>query len=185
MLKKEIVIDSTSHCVEVYMEMDFKLYCDVGFNLENANNYMAALFNEVATLYAIEGIQVVLSSSLVWLGTDPYVNFDSASEVLAKFAEFRQDNYDGRLAHFISSRALGGGIAYRDVLCYDYYTYTSNSTGEVKHAGPYAVSMSMTGNTAPLPAYSQDVFLFAHEMGHNFGSSHTHECVCGPNNDQA
>ncbi len=184
-LDKNIVVDSTSHCVEVYIEMDFKLFCDVGFDLENANNYVTSLFNEVATIYANEGIQVVLSSSFVWVGTDPYVNFSSASEVLAKFAEFTQNDYDGRLAHFISSRTLGGGIAYRDVLCYDYYTYTSNSTGTVKHAGPYAVSMSMTGTTTPLPTYSQDVFLFSHEMGHNFGSAHTHECVWGPDNDQA
>src|SRR4029079_15718221 len=75
-----------------------------------------------------------------------------------------------RLAHFMSTRPLGGGIAYLDVLC-------SNTL-------QCAVSTSLTTTIVQFPTYSWNVEVCTHEMGHNMGSSHTHACVWNGNNTQ-
>lgn len=175
---KQVTSNPIVDCVEVYIETDHQTFCDLGFDVNNVNNYITALFNEVATLYANEGITVVLSDLYVWVNSDPYMNLPTPSDILSAFAGNLQDNYNGRLAHFVSTRPIGAGIAYRDMLCYDYHTYT-DSNGDLKSAGPYAVSTSLTTTINPIPTFSRDVFIFAHEMGHNFGSYHTQTCVWG------
>jgi hypothetical protein len=66
------------------------------------------------------------------------------------------------LGHFISG-AAGGGLAYLDVLCND-------------NVG-FGVSFGLSGGTQfPVSQSSNtwDFVVVAHELGHNFGSSHTH-----------
>ncbi len=90
------------------------------------------------------------------------------------FAHSRQNNYNGRLAHYVSTRPLGGGVAQVDALC-DVYSPSGS--------GPYGVSASLKIPTVPFPTYSWNVYVIAHELGHNFGSRHTHSCVWDINND--
>jgi hypothetical protein len=95
----------------------------------------------------------------------------STSAILSAFSDHIDTlNYDGRLAHFLSTRSLGGGIAYIDVIC-----STTN---------PTAVSTSLTTTIVPFPTYSWNVEVVTHEMGHNMGSWHTHRCVWNGNNTQ-
>ncbi|MFK8164163.1 MAG: T9SS type A sorting domain-containing protein, partial [Lewinella sp.] len=84
-------------------------------------------------------------------------------------------SFNGDLAHLISRGApAGGGIAYVDALCTNFnyaYSYVNSSYANV-------------------PTYSWTVNVITHEMGHNLGSYHTHDCVwngtntaidgCGP-----
>ena len=102
---------------------------------------------------------------------DPYINLNSTSAMLNAFVdEIATNGYNGRLAHLLSTRGLGGGIAYIDVLC---------STNH-----PCAVSTSLSTNIVEFPDYSWNVEVVTHEMGHNFGSQHTHKCVWNGNNTQ-
>jgi len=75
----------------------------------------------------------------------------------------------------LSTRSLGGGIAWIDVLC---STYNASN-----HAGPYAVAASLSNSVIKYPNYSWNLNVVAHETGHNFGSPHTHKCVWGANHD--
>jgi len=61
-----------------------------------------------------------------------------------------------------------GGVAYVDQLC-----------GNL----PFAYS-DIVNSSQLYPTYSWDVQVVSHEMGHNFGSAHTHDCVWGPNGNQ-
>ena len=49
---------------------------------------------------------------------------------------------------------------------------------------PFAFSRTLNTNIAPIPTYSWDVNVFSHEMGHNFGSRHTHNCIWNGNSTQ-
>jgi hypothetical protein len=69
------------------------------------------------------------------------------------------------LVHFVSGKSVSGGIAYVNVLCNGYFAYgVSQVYGSFDLTNPNAI---------------WDVEVFAHELGHNFGSPHTH-CYSPP-----
>ncbi|MGB4846544.1 MAG: GEVED domain-containing protein [Saprospiraceae bacterium] len=161
----------TGSCVEVYVECDFKSYQDNGSSIATTEAWVAALWNEVKTLYANESIPVSVSDVFIYTSTDPFAGLNSTSAVLNAFVGHIDTlTYNGRLAHFLSTRGLGGGIAYIDVLC-------SNTL-------QCAVSTSLSTSIIPFPTYTWNVEVVTHEMGHNMGSNHTHACVWNGNGTQ-
>lgn len=173
--------------LKVHLEVDNQTYLDNNSNVSDTENYVTGLFNEVAVLYANESITVSISEVFVWTTTDPYVNLNTTGEILELFGQTIQNNFEGNLAHFITTRSIGGGIAWLNVLCSSYFSFMADfdndGVDELHHAGPYAVSGIYT-TYQTVPTYSWSVEVFAHEMGHNLGSNHTHACVWGANNDQ-
>jgi hypothetical protein len=108
----------SGNCVEIYVECDYKSYLDNGSSVSSTELWVAKLFHEVITLYANESIPVNLSDVLVYTSPDPYVGMTNTSSILNAFASHIAGlSYDGRLAHLLSTRPLGGGIAFIDVLC--------------------------------------------------------------------
>ncbi len=192
-MKLKPAVDSNSpqekmaDCVEIYIEADFSIYQDHNSNTTTVNTYLAALMVQVAAVYSAENINIALSSTFVWTSTDPYVNMN-AGTVLEEWAQDRQNAYTGRLAHFVSKRNMGG-IAWLGVLCSQYFTFNADFDGdgvaEPHYAGPYGVSSGLSKNVVTVPNYSWSVNVLAHELGHNFGSEHTHACVWGANNNEA
>lgn len=150
--------------VRIYFEADNRLYVNNGSNTTNTTNYITGLFNQVATLYANEGINVAISEIFIWTTTDPYNSLTSTSSVLSSFRTNKNNSgFNGELAHFLSGRSLGGGIAYLDVLC-----------GARTFA--YGVSANLAAFST-VPTYSWSVMVVTHELGHNFGSPHTQSCT--------
>lgn len=154
--------------VKVYFECDYRMYLDNGSNTQNVSNFVTGMFNNVATIYANEGLAVQISEIATWTGQDPYRNMTQSEQVLTTFGQNTQDNFMGNLAHLLSTRNAGmGGIAWINILCEPY-----NSNG---HSGRYAFS-NIESNYSNFPTYSWTVGVVAHEMGHNYGSYHTHAC---------
>lgn len=147
--------------VQIYFECDYKLYTDKGSNITTVNNYVTGLFNQIATLYANENVGVVISQIYVWTSSDPYVGYTNTSAVLNTFRQTRGTTFNGNLAHLLTTRSLGGGIAYVDVICVKQYAY-----------GVSAITSSFQN----VPTYSWSVEVVTHELGHNLGSWHTHSC---------
>lgn len=147
--------------VNVYFECDYKLYTDKGSSTTNVTNYVTSLFNQVSALYANENIGIAISQIYVWTSTDPYASYGSTSAVLNAFRSTRGTNHNGNLAHFLSTRPLGGGIAYLDVICFKNYAH-----------GVSAIGTSFQ----TVPTYSWSVEVVTHELGHNLGAWHTHSC---------
>ncbi len=170
-------------CIPIYVECDFKTFQDIGSEVL-VGNYVASLVNESAMLFTAESINIELSQVKVWTTTDPYAGINNTGDILEVFAEEIKDNYNGRLAHLISTRNLGGGIAWVDVLCSTYYTFPADFGDGLKehHAGPYAFSAGLGTTITSFPTYSWEVGVFTHEIGHNLGSPHTQACAWNGNN---
>lgn len=145
-------------CVRVFLECENELVVNKG-SVQGAVNYLTGVFNNVATLYANESIQVRLSQILVWTVPDAYPSTSGAA--IDKFDSDRQ-YYNGDVA-FLAALSTGslGGIAWVDALCDHPYSYAY---------GQLATSFQN------VPVYSWTVEVMTHEIGHVLGSPHTHSC---------
>jgi hypothetical protein len=159
-------------CVKVYFECDYKMYTDKGSNVNNVLNYVTGLFNQVIAVYNLESVTTLISNIMVWTTTDPFASYTTTADYLPAFRSYRT-SFVGDLAHALTTRSIGGGRAYLNVLC--------SSTSR------YAVS-GIYNSYSNFPTYSWTIMVVSHEMGHNLGSNHTHWCGwaggpidnCGP-----
>jgi len=152
-------------CIRIYFEVDYDIYVDKGKNVENVSSFVTAIFNQVSMLYAAEDINIVLSEVVVWTQQSPYTA-TTASGMLNQFTGYRQ-GFNGDLAQLLSYK-IGGGIAYIDGLC------KSNPDYSMSYAGIY-------NSFQNVPTYSWTIEVVTHELGHLFGSQHTHACVWNGN----
>ncbi len=167
--------------VEVYVECDYELYLDKN-GVAGVEAYVAQLFNEIAVLYKNESISIAVSDIKVWTTPDPYRNINNTGTILDSFGGDIQNNYKGRLAAFLGGNRTNScsvsGIAWVDVLCDGFFSG--------QNSGPYSATIGLGYcSLGSYPNFSIDVSIVAHELGHNFGSPHTHNCSWGPNNNRA
>jgi hypothetical protein len=157
---------STGTCkvVKMYFECDFKMYQDNGSNTANTSSKISSMFSMVQQLFSNEQIAVELDQVFVWTSTDPYATTTTSGAILNSFTTNRQ-SITQKLGHFVSTRPAGmGGIAWLDVVC--------NPSFYI-----YRFGFSNIYNTfSAVPTYSWSVYCMTHEIGHNFGSNHTHWC---------
>jgi hypothetical protein len=162
--------------VRVQFEADHQMFLDRGSNATNTSNYVTGLFNMVATIYHNENIVTQISKIVVWTVPDPYGISSSVGSgaVLNAFRDRKNiTGITGDLAHLLSTKPVGhGGIAWIDVLCFPTIGYRTAYS-----------NISNSYNNFPL--YSWTIDVVTHEMGHNLGSPHTHDCVWGAGGNQA
>lgn len=155
--------------VKVYFEADHQMYLDAGSDVDVLVNFITGMFNQVMTIYENESIPFVISGIGYWSGQDPYANSDDSYNILTRFGGYNRDDFEGNIAHLLSTRNAGlGGIAWIRVLCYEFNPADSS--------GRFAFS-NIDPNYENYPTYSWTVNVVAHEMGHSLGSRHTHACV--------
>jgi hypothetical protein len=160
-LDKSIQTSGTCKEVKVYFECDFKMYQDNGSSVSNTTTRVTNIFNLVKQLYKNDQLDVDLSQVFVWTSTDPYATVTSSSTYLFNFASNRA-SITQNLGHLITTRPTSlGGLAYVNVLC--------------SPTAKFAFS-NIFNSFSALPTYSWTISCIAHEMGHNFGSKHTHWC---------
>ncbi len=147
--------------VQIYFEADNAVFVAQGSNITTATTFVNALFAQVAVLYANEGITIQMSQLKIWDTADPYISATDTYDMLDLFTPQVGTTFNGDLAHLISARSLDGGVAYVDKLC-------TKGTG---------LSADITSTVVNVPVYSWNVMVVAHELGHNFGSRHTHSCT--------
>lgn len=154
-----------NNCVKLYVEVDKDIHDGKG-GVTQAANYVAGVFSQVSTLYANESINLVVNEIFVWDTNDPYSG-PSTLDYLVQFRNQRNGNFNGAdMGHLVGYQG-GGGIAYLDVIC--------NGNFSVAYS-----DINSTYNT--VPTYSWTVSVVTHEIGHNLGSPHTHDCSWNGNN---
>lgn len=151
-------------CVGIYLEVDHDIYQNKG-GVSGTTIYITGLFNQVATLYANENVNVSLSEMMIWDTPSPYYG-SSSYTLLTQFIDQRP-TFNGDLGQLLSYQA-SGGIAYLYGLC-------SN------HSPRHSFS-SINATYANVPTYSFSVMVVTHELGHQMGSKHTHACAWNGNN---
>jgi len=149
--------------VRIYMEADFDTYTRSANNMTTTTNFVTGLFNLVKQVYQNEQITLQLSQIFVWTSVDPYATLTNTGQILSSFSNNRPAaSVNGDLAHFLDCRSNSlGGIAYIGALC----------NSGTKHG-----FSSIYYSYSSLPTFSWSVFIVSHELGHNFGSRHTHWC---------
>ncbi|MBL7741426.1 MAG: fibronectin type III domain-containing protein [Chitinophagaceae bacterium] len=162
-------LNAVGEPVDVYFECDYKFYQDKGSNTVNVINYVLGFFNSTSLLYANENIKIQVSQILVWTTQDPEAaaGLNSTSACLTSFRDrMVSTTYIGDYAHFLSTRSLGGGIAY----------LLSNPCSSAKQFRSAVSAINNSYSSYPTSTYSWTVEVVTHELGHNLGSNHTQWC---------
>lgn len=162
---------NVSHTARVAVETDYEYFQKFG-NQAAALDYMGDLFAYASTVYEREvNTNLVIGWSRLWpngAASDPWTATSGTSSVLYEFRDHWTTNMGGvdrTIAHMLSGKDLGGGIAYLGVLCNESYGY--------------GVSTSLNGDfNIDSPGIVWDILVVSHEIGHNFSSDHTQD-YCG------
>lgn len=166
--------NSVTSCVEVAIDIDFHTYGTFGSDCYPAVEWALALLAGVNTIYTNDLdnlINIQASYIHVWETTDPYNGIvNNAGTMLDTYRlEWLTNpnfvNIQRDIMHLMTRRQNTGtgGIAYLDVVCFPQYA-----------AGFSSYLESQT--TYNLNNYSWNLNVVGHELGHNFGSNHTHWC---------
>lgn len=167
------------------IETDYEFYRK--FNSKTAAiNYIGGLVGYISNLYHNEvKTAILLGEVTIWeTSNDPWDATTSQCalyEVGQNWNENKQ-HVNRATTHFMSGKSLGGGIAWREVLCtypHQFNIDVSSCPGldptKKNYFGAYGVTGSLSGNFNPgNPQIVWDLFGISHEIGHNFGSKHTH-----------
>ncbi len=165
--------DVSGKCITNYWEVDYPIFVNKG-SLEATIEFAQGNFLQVATLYKNVGINLTLIELKVWTVPSPYTGTTSGQR-LTQFYTQLNGKSSGNLSHLLGYGG-GGGVAYVNsfALCpyFGSINGVNSSTGYSGIGTLYYV----------VPAYSWNIGCITHEIGHNLGSNHSHDCVWNGNN---
>lgn len=159
-------------CVEIALDVDYYTYNTYG-NMGAATDWALAVLAGVQAIYTQElnGLALLQASYVhLWQSTDPMAAFNNnAGAMLDNFRSTWEgtpslDAIQRDITHLLSKRTNTGtgGIAYLGTNCSSF---------------AYGFSANLSGSTSTnINNYSWNLNVVAHELGHNFGSNHTHWC---------
>lgn len=159
--------------VEMALETDTELFKACGSDEQTAREYALAIFSMVSAIYERE---INVTFYITWLKTwtespaDPYACGGNPFDLSNKARVYWADNYqdvERDAFHVMTSISYGGGgYGFFNAFCKtDGYGHSTSSVQAQHHY--------------PTFAFTYDVYIIAHEMGHNFNAQHTHSCFFG------
>ena len=154
----------SAKCTSIYFEIENDIYLAGGSNTTTTANWMASVFNNVQTIFNNDGITTAIKSLYIWTSPDPYTG-STSSDYLYQFNNVRPV-FDGDLGQLLGIDGGLGGVA-----------ITINGLCSTNNFSYSSVNYSYSN----FPTYSWTVQVITHELGHLFGSPHTHGCYWNGN----
>jgi hypothetical protein len=155
---------------DIAVEADSQFYGAIGGDPSKTLAYIGAIFSMSSMIYEDEAnLTHHLTWVKVWTTSDPYQvhgNAYALEDTVKSYWQLHYSTVQRDLAHIMTSIGYGGGG-------YGYYSLCDN-------ANSYSVSSPQTGHTYPTFAFTYDVYIISHEIGHNFSLIHTHDCYWNP-----
>lgn len=161
--------DGPCRIAKIAFESDYELTAIFGGDTAKSTAYVALVTAAMNDIYSRDVNTRMLASYVrVWAtASDPWVTTGSG-ERLDEFRAYwvsRMFSVSRNLAHFLSGSGLGGGVAWVGVMCNSQWGYAVS--GNLAGSFPYPLLDNKSTNWDP--------FVVAHELGHNFGTLHTHD----------
>jgi Metallo-peptidase family M12 len=180
------LLAAPTYTARVAVETDFEFY-SLFNNVTAAATYVANLLGYSSTIYGAEintGL-AVQSISLWTTSGDPWSQSNTACGLLefGSYWNANRTNVSRTIAHFMSGKANGGGIAWLGVLCSGSFNTSQAQLGvscpglaaSGSFGGGYGYTGNLSGQFNPnLPTVVWDIYAVSHEIGHNFNSPHSH-----------
>ncbi|HEY0554112.1 MAG TPA: M12 family metallo-peptidase [Thermoanaerobaculia bacterium] len=173
-----------AHTARVAIESDHEFYALFN-NAATATTYIGNLIGYSSTIYTAElNTSLVVASVSLWpTTTDPWTQTDTLCSLL-EFGKYWNQNHTGdarTIAHFLSGKASGGGVAWLSALCHAPFSSGAAAScpglgaETTNWGGGYGYTGNLSGNfNVNAPSVVWDILAVTHEIGHNFGSPHSH-----------
>ena len=158
----------------ISIETDQELLAKYSGNVTAMTSYVTTLLGQSSVIYERDlGVHLTVNVIQAWTTTDPY----SATSPLGQLNEVGdwwhanrpKATYPRTAVHYLSGKPVTGGIAWLGVLC----------IADFPQAGHWGGAYGVTQINGAYPGNPWDLIAFSHELGHNFGSPHTH-CYSPP-----
>ena len=152
--------------VDIAIETDWEFTQVFGGDTEASSAYATILIGAASEIYSRDVFTTLKIVFLrVWAENNDPWNGGGLSEFV-NFWNANMTHVQRDVAHFLSGRP-GGGVAYLPGVCQEGfdYGYSSGMNGFF----PYPLEHNNSQNW--------DIIVVCHELGHNFGSPHTHDYV--------
>ncbi len=149
----------------VAVDCDTKYYVEQNSNFSQAANYILITLGAVSAVYERDvNVRIQVPYLRIWTDNCPYTG--DLGQMLNQVAGYWNNNMQSvkRTTTYLVT-SYNGGLAWVGVLCGGY---------------AYSVGGIAGGTNFPVSSYAWDVDVMAHEIGHNFGSPHTHSCSWNP-----
>jgi hypothetical protein len=170
--------------VTVYIEVSYNLNNSLVNSGQNVVTWVNNLFQSVAKIYRNEGITITLSKIYIWTTPLPSnYNYDTdisnSGNVLSTFTNNISRNLPTTPnAHFkhLLTNSNYGGIAWKNGNANGYSNSYPNLNPTYTCALSGISSTLLPTSNGDISNYNWPIYVFSHEMGHNLGSNHTHNC---------